>query len=297
MVDKNILLNRLTANRVAVPVCLLYSLLTFLLPYRRILWNWTGGRPIETVIFHRLSLWIPVYFMVPMIVVSIAPTSWLSRLWNTLCGKKLVMLIGYGVLAICITMAVTGTYIVWWSWLSFGLSAAVIMLTVSALKSRVLAGEAIIIGIAIASLWRGLWEIPFQAGQKYIYDLPQLSMAAAQEMFVHVLYIVAPLILGGLLILFFYHWKHKGLVSFNKWFWVLTGLYVGTTALWFATGFWLEKVFIWETRLWVMTPDSYTSLVTYKSSKVWMMMAIVSTLLPKGKRLMEILRGETKGTW
>ncbi len=274
---------RLTSNRVVLVVSLLYAAATVFLPYRRELWNWDEGPSNLVSVFHEQALWVPMYFMLLIALTSIVPLSWPTRLWNALCHREMVIVAGYSLLAVCLQMAVGRVYIVLWTWLSLGLLAVMVMLVVIVLEKRVAAGEAVIIGIAIASLWRGLWEIPFQAGQKYFYDLPQLSSTVVWEMFRSELTIVAPLVLGGLMTLAFYCYRYRELASFNRWFLLLASLYVGTTIVWIFGDFWIEKVYNWSLYEWSMSPSNYPSLVLYKSSKVFMALALVSILLPRRK--------------
>lgn len=281
MVLPNRIIRTLTTEKVVIAVCLVYSTLTFLLPYRRVLWNWTEDRPASTILFHTVSTYMAVIFIVPMIAIALWPNSWFSKLADSITNRKLVVLTSYTILALCLTMAITQTTIVWFTFLSFGLMVTIVLLTMAVLKGRVKASESFIVGVAIVALWRGLWEIPFQAGQKYFYDLPQLPAEAVLRLFANVLWVVAPLVLGGLAILMFYQWRYR-LINFNKWFWIFMSAYVWMMILWVYTGFWLEKIYVWKIHWWIMTPDNYASLVIYKSSKVFMALGLVSLLLPKG---------------
>ena len=69
------MLEKLTRDKTVTTVCLIYSALTFLLPYKRVLLNWEEGRPASTIIFHTASLWMGVAFIVPVITVATWPES------------------------------------------------------------------------------------------------------------------------------------------------------------------------------------------------------------------------------
>ncbi len=276
----------LTSNKVATIICLCFMMLTITYLFRRVL-------PYNTYDFqdfwHKnsstLSMWQPIPFAFLMIIIAQWQKSKLIFWLNRLCRKEVVYPICYTILALCaITTLAGNTTGFWWTWFSLGLLVATALLSYIFVQNKVTPVEAIIISCATSSLWRGIWEIPYQIGLKLYYDMPQPQVTAPilRHMIAYEIAIELMLILGGIIILLYYHWKY-GILNFRSSLFKYGLLaYILLMASWYISGFWVDVYYDWTKLSWVYTEHwDKISMVIYKTSKVALALSIAGLLIKK----------------
>jgi hypothetical protein len=260
------IIDKLTSHRIAISIIIGFMILTFVYLYPREIDNATPlavGYYTNSISFYQSAIFLVIAFIMGYV-------SKFKALVDKICDRKLVIIGGYIILLVTIILTFTGhTICIWWTWFSFGLNIAINILAYIFAKKRVSNGEAFIIGVAISAIWRGLWEIPYQMALKAIYDAPQIPTDQLWQMVRYEIGIELPLILGGILILWYYSWKYKNLYHYNYKVIVFGLLYLAATLYWIASGFSVEQIYDWVLKKW--TNDSYidySAMAIYKFSKV-----------------------------
>jgi len=278
----------LYSKKVVCFVSIGYMILTLLNYYRR---------PLEqpaftTKVIHELSIGIMIPFVLAMFIYNSYPDSKFSKLLETVFKSSVVVPIGYLFLVYCLVAAHLDLPYYLASWHSFGLVAAGVLLCTVLLRDRVKTVEGFIIGIAIVSLWRGMWEIPYQVIYRFFYDVPQIGMELSKKFIYSEIAIEVPLILGGIIVLWFYtgySGKYKNLFNISPLTIALYIIYVGLTVAWAAKGFWIDVWYDWSSGIWRSSADfDLSSMAIWKASKVALLSSFISILLPKKIRKVEV---------
>jgi len=197
-----------------------------------------------------------------------------ARLWaERVMTYKTIYITGLLVLGICAVLTFNGiVQSYWWTWFSVGLIVAIILYTMTLLN--VPSYDAFIIGAAVATIWRGVWELPYQIGMKLTYDAPHITGEVLNRLLNYEVIAEMPLIIGGGIILYYYHNKYK-VLNINRYVLIFGALYMALTTLWFVTGFWVELSYNWQFGQWFAAREiNYGAMATYKASKVALGLAL-----------------------
>lgn len=219
---------------------------------------------------------ISLYQAIPLIIISMFAeyNKTANKLINKIITRKNIYALSYLIISIVILLTLTGnTIFYWWTWFSFGLMIAITMFAMSIIN--IPSVDAFMLGAGIATLWRGFWEIPYQIGLKLIYDAPQISKPLLNSLIRYEIAAELPLIIGGVVLIWFYTSKHK-LFNFNKHAVSFLLIYLVATILWFTNGLWVEIHYDWEASKWIaMDNINYSAMATYKFSKVALALGFV----------------------
>jgi len=286
-------LNWLSSDKLAWLISAGYMVLTFTYLFRRHLHNNIAGLPIIEK-FHALCQGVTIPLLLLMFLVSAYPNSRVVKWLNSISNKKLIYPIGYIILTTCVILTLTEVRGLWWTWFSAGLIIAIILLVIASIGKELMPIEKAIIAGGIASLWIGIWEIPYQIGLKLTYDasFPQVTSELVNHMIAYEVMIELPLILGGFAILWYYQDKYGNIVKLNRYFILFIATYIALITAWYATGFWVDIHYDWGNSIWVYTNNfDKTSMAIYKASKVALALSLVA-LIWRGKG--NYKKGETE---
>ena len=276
----------LTINKIATIVSLSFMATTIIYLFRRGLPDNVANNPLVSNLW-ALSLGQAIPFIFLMFIVTTFNKSKLVKWLNQICNKNAIYTIGIISLIACLTLTITEVKGIWWTWMSMGIIIATTVLIVARTEKIIMPIESIILACGITSLWRGLWEIPYQFGLKLMYDLPQsqITTETVIQMLSYEVLAEIPLVLGGILIIWYYHDKYKGLITFNKYFVGFFSAYILLTILWFVLGFWVDIYYDWGELKWYYTSSfNKMAMFIYKSSKLAMILSFIS-LVNKKKNL------------
>lgn len=272
-------------TKALVGFCGLYAIATVFNPLRRIQMEWSGLSNLKLVqILFETQLYVAILFVPVVLVLLDSPRSRFSVWWNRIINFRLVLVCGFAMLIATILLTVYGIPGYWWMWQTLGLLVAAIILTVIILRGRINTGETVLTGGAFVCLACGLWEIPYQIGLKYIYDLPQIGMAEAIIWVRSEIAIELPFIMGGGAILLLQNYKYHFL-NFNYWSLLLFGLAAGFYLAWFATGFWVDVSYNWDTHTWIQSDPNAGAMLIYRASKAFTVLGFVSLVLPRRAKI------------
>lgn len=228
---------------------------------------------------------ISLYQAIPLIIMSmLVEYNYKAKtIISKVVTKTNIYCIGYLILIAATILTLNGNPIFyWWTWFSFGLMIAVTLFTMSILN--IPDTDAFLLGAGVATLWRGLWELPYQIGLKLIYDAPQISSPMLNSILKYEILAEMPLIIGGGLLIWFYASKYK-LFNFNKYAVLFLALYIVATIYWFASGLWVEIHYNWEAEQWTAANNiNYTAMATYKFSKVSLALGLIYLNFRKEKQ-------------
>lgn len=270
---------------------LVYMLLTFTIPIRRVLFIWQE----ENATLYGFLFQYGQYILMGLMTLLTAelvfhPDRPLSRLINWITQPKISLSIILPVLVLCVVLTFTGTPGLWWTWFTVGLHIGSIGLFIIILKDRVPAGVAFMTGTAFVFLVVGVWEIIYQCGRTYFYDLPQgigTLLLAGQIRF------MLPFILFGLVMLYLVHKKNRNLFQANYLTVTFTILTAGMLAWWFATGLWSDIYYVYKLDKWFYMEPNPLMMEVYRSSKVFIIL-IMFSLVYRPKRIAGIFQHSLK---
>lgn len=225
------------------------------------------------------SLYIPIYVIALM---WFARNSKVKAFLDTVCSYNFITISGMIVLFMCVLLTVFHLAGFWWTWQSFGLQYLTVV-TVFILVHKYIGNfNAVAVGIAISSISIGLWEMPYQAVIKMLYDVPQLSFSDGISMLTYQLEIQIPYIIGGVCILIWYYQFH--LFRFNMLVLLFIGLLACGYLYWWINGFWIEMVYDWATFTWHNQPLQYDVRSVYRMLKVIYPVIFIISLAHNYKR-------------
>ena len=250
-----------------------YMVLFATIPEARIWFQYanTSMGNVDSILFHTFFF---VAFILLFLVFIIRSEPQLHKIFDKICSPQVVIPIGVLSMVGCILFDALKIPGLWWTWWTWGLQSGTVLLVYLFLKNKMSRFDAAMIGFAIAFLCIGLWEEPYQMGIYLVWYTKPLGMTQAMtDLWIEVVREV-PLIVGSLLTLAYYAWIYKALFRVNKWVIILTALFIGGYYLWFATGFWQELLYNWNTKLFYEQPLNIPAKDLYRSTKVFLPLAV-----------------------
>ena len=255
--------------------CVVFAVLIAFSPYRRIQLEWSTLPHLQAIKeIYQIHTYI-AFLILPVII-----SATLQKYWNKVMSYRRIIVAGIIGMMACLVLTFVKIPGWWWTWGTLGLYIMVLVWVVYLLKDKLPAGEALITGIAVVCLSVGCWEIPYQIGLKYVYDLPQIGIALVPKWVASEIAVETPLIIGGALILYLQNTKYHFLY-FSKTTLIFMACAIGYYLAWFATGFWVDVYYDWSTTTWVQTAPNSASMLIYRLSKSFTALAFASLIIPR----------------
>lgn len=247
-------------SRVSIILFIIYIATTFIIPVRREI-PVTQLNPIIQDIFE-IHFWFPILLAIFVLIRQKSPSLIAIakvNVWNW------IVLALLGIFLILTLFEVRGF---WWTWISLGVHISTVMLIANATRNKLGDLKALVLGVGVASFAAGIWELIFQTGYYYKYDIPQ----GIPAIHLHAILIqLSPLAIGGLgvAIAFWPPKLSKAAVS-------LLLVSVLSIGYWVLGTMWVDIVYIWETGEWIRT-DIYRGdqAILYRSSKATLALGLI----------------------
>jgi hypothetical protein len=251
--------------------------------YRRIVFNWTHTQ--EEVNFvsniHGLAMGIPFYCLMIVYFYIWFPKTKLSKFLDKITSPKILVLFYFVLVIFAIISFLLKSAAPLGTWTSAGLVFSSLLMCTVLLKDKIPNFLVLAIAVGITGMWIGFWEIPYQAGLKLIYDMPQVGTETAIRWIFWEILVEAPMCGCGLWIIIELNKKYH-FVILNKTFLILLIVYVALITAWFLTGFWVDVWYDWKNNLWVQTTNwDKASMFIYKASKSVLLLALISLIWNK----------------
>jgi hypothetical protein len=283
---ENSLLAIISNQKIINIICLIVIISSPFIVYRRIMIDWVAPQNIVNSLsnIHGLSMGIPFYFIILMYIIFYFPNLGLFNWLDKIINIKLVSSLAIIAIVICFICFLIKVPASLGSWTTIATVCAGMLWFYSILQSKLRNILAFTCAIGIMGIWIGIWEIPYQTALKLVYDMPQVGSAIAIQWIVWEWVIEVPMAGCGLWILVELNRKYK-IVTINKWFWIFLGIYVILIAYWIISGFWVDVWYDWTLHKWIQTPEfSKLMMFVYKTSKVMMMLALVSLVWRRNEK-------------
>jgi len=255
---------------------------SFSLPTARDFYNWqdkSGQDTIGTMFYLMFGM---TMYPIPFIFLMRFSKRF-KAFMDYVLNRKLVIGAGMAVLFTCLLLTALHIPGWWWTWMTFGVQIAIVVLAVTLLRGRASNAESFIIGVGLMGISIGLWEIPYQVGLKLMHEYKLYDHDYIMRNMLREILIEIPFILGGIYIMLIYG-KWLKIVNFNKWFFLFITGCIALYTTWFLTGLWVEInwVVVDDKWVWVQNPLNLTAKTIYRASKVALALGLVALLLPKG---------------
>ncbi len=239
-------------------LCLVYLVITFLLPYRRVLIDVGGSSPFLPLA--QFALFTPMFLIVGLLFMkgrglNPLPEGLVSAVWLGIL-VFLVLTVPLSVFRIPGPIA---------TWTSLGMYAAGILLILWK-RTDLHPVYALLLGLGLAAFVAGTWEGVFTVMYSYVY------MKGVEDYLVVSSVLPVLLMVGGLVIpIFMVYGRIKP--NFGLGPVILLGLTVVLWILWWKMGLWADIYWDRTTDQYTYIPEfDYLQMVIYKASKVtWLL--------------------------
>lgn len=253
---------------------LVYMVLTFTIPIRRVLYIWQENNTAAFGFAFSYGMYILMGFVLLLTAeVVFHPDRPLTRLINFLTRPRIVSSVTLPFLALCVVLTFTKAPGLWWTWFTVGLHVGSIALIVILLKDKLPSGQAFMLGASFVFLVVGVWEIIYQYGRYYYYDVPQ---GQGPEVLQGQIRFMTPFVLFGLVMLLLLYRKVRNVLHVNYLTGVFAVLTIAMFAWWFATGLWSDIYLNWQQDKWLYLEPNTLMMEVYRSSKVSIFLTMAS---------------------
>lgn len=252
-----------------------YLALTFLLPYQKVLdLSWQSEFSLLEKSFGVFYFNITLFCLALMLVAK--KYNKLENLLNKICSVEIIYSASISVLIITLFLTALNITGLWWAWLSFGLQVCTILLAYILLKDKMQKYEAIMVGVALASIAMAIWEIPYQWGLTVLTFPDNLIV----EKIISEIQVQMQPLIGSFGLLFIINRKYS-IIKFNKYFYTFLAitilLYIGL----FLNGFHTDMFYDWGKQQYIYNNETLLDRLFHKGSKVTLALCLVSLIFKK----------------
>ena len=255
-----------------VPVlCLVYLVVTFLLPYRRVLIEVGESSPLLSVA--QFALFTPFFLVVGLLLMKGRVLNPLPRVFSPTLGFGILVF-----LAITIPLAIFRIPGPISTWTSLGMYAAGVLLLLWT-RRDLHPVYALLLGLGLVAFVAGTWEGVFTVMYSYVY------MKGVEDYLVVSMVLPVLLAVGGLVIpVFMVYGKVRP--NFSLSVIALLGITVILWIAWWQMGLWADIYYDRILEQYTYIPEfDYLQMVIYKASKVTWLLAWMGLYLVRPENI------------